>query len=75
MLLLLHKNVEKLKKAKPKVLVGFSDVTPMHQFANDSLHWKALHGVVAGCNQNIEKSNQTKISINDQEPIPNISQI
>ena len=72
---LLHKNIEKLKKAKPKVLVGFSDVTPIHQFANDALNWKSLHGVVAGFNQNMEKSNQTKISINDQEPIPNISQI
>ncbi len=72
---LLNKNIQKLKKAKPKILVGFSDVTPIHQFANDQLNWKSLHGVVASLNQNIAKLSQTKVSINDQEPIPNIGKI
>ena len=56
-------------------MVGFSDVTPIHQFANDQLNWKSLHGVVASLNQNIAKLSQTKVSINDQEPIPNIGKI
>ncbi|EET18548.1 peptidase [Francisella tularensis subsp. tularensis MA00-2987] len=72
----LYDHINELKKAKPKILVGFSDVTAIHFFVNNVLGWKSLHGVVAAYNKNAYSSQKIgKIRINDLERIPNITEI
>lgn len=72
----LYGHINELKKAKPKILVGFSDVTAIHFFINNVLGWKSLHGVVAAYNKNAYSSQKVeKIRINDLEGIPNIKKI
>jgi muramoyltetrapeptide carboxypeptidase len=66
---------EKLKKSKPKIIVGFSDVTAIHYFVNSVLGWPSLHGVVASYNKEINGENHDKITVNDREPIPSIKRI
>lgn len=69
-------HINELKKAKPKILVGFSDVTAIHFFVNNVLGWKSLHGVVAAYNKNAYNLHKTeKIKTNDLEKIPNITEI
>ena len=50
---LLEKHLKTLKRAKPKVLIGFSDVTAVHEFVNKSLGWKSIHGIVAAFNADV----------------------
>ncbi|MBU2712766.1 LD-carboxypeptidase [Zooshikella harenae] len=64
-----------LKKAKPKLIVGFSDVTAIHSFINEELGWKSIHGVVASYNRDMIRNDGEKIIINDQEPLPDIKNI
>ncbi|WP_114787886.1 LD-carboxypeptidase [Vibrio tetraodonis] len=69
-----------LVKAKPKIIVGFSDVTAIHNYLNEKLGWNSLHGVVAMLNANVldtqvDPSGDSKPRINDMEPIPNIDRI
>ncbi|MES2998644.1 MAG: LD-carboxypeptidase [Pseudomonadota bacterium] len=74
----LYANREKLKKAKPKIIVGFSDVTAIHYFVNNVLNWPSVHGVVASFNKEMaatDTSTNKKITINDREDIPSIKNI
>lgn len=71
----LEANKEKLKKAKPKLVVGFSDVTAVHYFVNNALGWPSIHGVLASYNKEMNAANSDKITINDREPIPSIKNI
>ncbi|MGL4860743.1 MAG: LD-carboxypeptidase [Enterobacteriaceae bacterium] len=40
-----------LFNAKPKVIMGFSDVTGLHYYLNKQLHWPSLHGPMASSNR------------------------
>ncbi len=60
----------RLKKTKPKVIVGFSDVTAIHYFVNTALAWPSVHGVVAAYNKEMSESDNKPISVNDRETIP-----
>ncbi|WP_305845494.1 LD-carboxypeptidase [Photobacterium leiognathi] len=71
----LYEEMERLKSAKPKVLVGFSDVTAIHSFVNEYLKWESLHSVVASYNKDMKDPDDIAISINDLEPLPNIANI
>ncbi|NYZ69769.1 LD-carboxypeptidase [Endozoicomonas sp. SM1973] len=71
----LHMEKERLLSAKPKILIGFSDVTAIHSFVNETLQWKSLHGVVASYNKDNKDKNEKKIQVNDLEPIPLVEQI
>ncbi|PMK03232.1 LD-carboxypeptidase [Vibrio sp. 10N.261.55.A7] len=71
----LYKEVERLKSAKPKVLIGFSDVTAIHSFVNEYLKWDSLHSVVASYNKDMKDPDDIAISTNDLEPLPNIANI
>ncbi|WP_341660558.1 LD-carboxypeptidase [Vibrio sp.] len=69
-----------LVKAKPKIIVGFSDVTAIHNYLNEKLGWNSVHGVVASFNTNVfdtqqVTSDEPKLRINDLEPLPNIGRI
>ena len=71
----LYANKDSLKKAKPKIIVGFSDVTAIHYFVNTVLGWPSVHGVVAAYNKEMTKPDPEKISINDREGIPSIKNL
>ncbi len=43
----LEESLEKLKKAKPKMLIGFSDFTVILSFFSQKLGWPAVHGMGA----------------------------
>ena len=69
-----------LVKAKPKIIVGFSDVTAIHNYLNEKLGWNSVHGVVAMLNVDVldtlvDPSGDSKPRINDMEPILNIGRI
>lgn len=42
----LDENLSKLKKCKPKIFLGLSDVTSLHLFLNQKLKWKTWHAPV-----------------------------
>ena len=46
----LERHKKELKKFKPKPVIGFSDVTAIHNFINNSLNWPSVHGIVAAYN-------------------------
>lgn len=71
----LYANKEFLKKTKPKIIVGFSDVTAIHYFVNTVLGWPSVHGVVAAYNKEMTTPDSGKISINDRESITSIQNI
>ncbi|WP_185759841.1 LD-carboxypeptidase [Vibrio pectenicida] len=69
-----------LAKAKPKIIVGFSDVTAIHNYLNEKLGWDSVHGVVATLNANVldaqeNAAGDSKPRINDLEPLPKIDRI
>lgn len=66
----LYAEKDRLKKTKPKIIVGFSDVTAIHYFVNTVLAWPSVHGVVAAYNKEMNKPDNKQISINDRETIP-----
>ncbi|WP_342146669.1 LD-carboxypeptidase [Rickettsiella endosymbiont of Aleochara curtula] len=71
----LYANTDKLKKLKPKIIVGFSDVTAIHYFVNTVLNWPSVHAVVAAYNKEMTKPDTEKININDRESIPSIKNL
>lgn len=71
----LYADKDTLKKAKPKIIVGFSDVTAIHYFVNTVLGWPSVHGVVAAYNKEMSKPDSEKITINDRESIPSIKNL
>ena len=66
----LYANKDLLKKTKPKIIVGFSDVTAIHYFVNTILGWPSVHGVVAAYNKEMSKAGSETATINDRESIP-----
>ena len=64
-----------LKKVKPKILVGFSDVTAIHYFLNTVLAWPSVHAVTALYNRETAKFYSSPIGLNDQENIPSINNL
>lgn len=66
----LYAEKARLKKTKPKIIVGFSDVTAIHYFVNTALAWPSVHGVVAAYNKEMSESDSRQISVNDRETIP-----
>lgn len=71
----LYANKDRLKKAKPKIIAGFSDVTAIHYFVNTVLGRPSVHGVVAAYNKEMTKPDPEKVSINDRESIPSIKNL
>ncbi|MGS4880950.1 LD-carboxypeptidase [Photobacterium damselae] len=59
----LEQHKDELKSAKPKVLVGFSDVTALHHFVNQELGWPSIHGVTAATNLEMGGFNQNLCQI------------
>ena len=71
----LYVEKDRLKKVKPKIIVGFSDVTAIHYFVNTVLGWPSVHGVVAAYNKEISKPDSEQVSLNDRESIPSIKNL
>lgn len=46
----------KLKKQSPKIFIGLSDITILHQFLNQKWNWKTVHGPILA--RNPEMKNQ-----------------
>lgn len=66
----LHAEIEQIKRSKPKVLIGFSDVTALHYFVNHELGWKSIHGTTAATGKimNAPVNTETTIqTINNSE--------
>lgn len=62
----LDKNLDELKKANPKVIVGFSDVTAIHYFINKYIGWPSVHGVMAAANKDMYSADrEIKLSMNN----------
>ncbi|ELR66278.1 Muramoyltetrapeptide carboxypeptidase [Photobacterium marinum] len=73
----LKQAIPELKNSKPKLIVGFSDVTAIHQFVNEYLDWPSLHAVVAGHNQDLKRlsAKLDLVKTNECESIPDIRKI
>lgn len=71
----LYREIDRLKKVKPKVLVGFSDVTAIHSFVNEYLSWTSLHSVVASYNADMRVKGDQTIFVNDMEPLPSVEKV
>jgi muramoyltetrapeptide carboxypeptidase LdcA involved in peptidoglycan recycling len=71
----LYSEKDRLKKVKPKIIVGFSDVTAIHYFVNTVLGWPSIHGVVAAYNKEMSKPDSERVSLNDRENIPSIKNL
>lgn len=54
----LHSNRKLISSSKPKIIVGFSDVTAIHSFVNHELNWPSMHGVVAAYNKEMNETNK-----------------
>lgn len=68
----LYEDKDLLKKIKPKIIVGFSDVTAIHYFVNTVLGWPSIHGVLAAYNKDISKVDSKKATTNDRESLASI---
>lgn len=79
MLPLLEKKLHDLSTAKPKVLVGFSDVTAVHEFVNKFLGWRTVHGVVAAFNTDVyaaeKQDGKETYEISSLESLPSIDDL
>ncbi|PSV47764.1 MULTISPECIES: LD-carboxypeptidase [unclassified Photobacterium] len=60
----LHAYKIQLQEIKPKMIVGFSDVTAIHSFINNELGWQSVHAVNASTNQATNGGNE--------QPIPDL---
>lgn len=61
----LVQNLDDIKKANPKIIVGFSDVTAVHYFINKFVGWPSMHGIVAALNKDINTNHKdNKITMN-----------
>ena len=64
-----------LQQAKPKILVGYSDMSALHFFIAKYLpHWRSVHGNVAVYSSQLDPDTN-RPSINDLEPIPDIHKL
>lgn len=50
-----------------KPLIGFSDVTGLHQFLNSTWNWPSIHGIIAGGNAEVD--HETGGIVNSREHI------
>ena len=46
---------KKIAAAKPKILIGFSDVTAVHYYINNVIQWPSVHGVLALANKEMNR--------------------
>lgn len=64
---------EDLRKAKPKVLVGFSDISALHSAIYSKLNWPSIHGPMPGTlawgGQNSDVTALLKILNSDQKTL------
>lgn len=60
----LHAYKTQLLEIKPKMIVGFSDVTAIHSFINNELGWQSVHAINASTNQATNGGNE--------QPIPDL---
>ncbi|MCG3865509.1 MULTISPECIES: LD-carboxypeptidase [unclassified Photobacterium] len=60
----LHAYKTQLLEIKPKMIVGFSDVTAIHSFINNELGWQSVHAVNASTNKATNGGNE--------QPIPDL---
>lgn len=49
----LYNNKDEIKDAKPKIIIGFSDVTAVNYFINKYIGWPSMHAVVAAHNKDM----------------------
>ncbi|WP_318441036.1 LD-carboxypeptidase [Photobacterium leiognathi] len=60
----LHTYKTQLLEIKPKTIVGFSDVTAIHNFINNELSWQSVHAINASTNKATNGGNE--------QPIPDL---
>lgn len=71
----LYDRKEEIKLAKPKILVGFSDVTVLHSFVNKYLKWPTIHGTLAAYSKEMKRPDDKSITVNDLEYTPLIKEL
>ncbi|MBT9432504.1 LD-carboxypeptidase [Candidatus Sodalis endolongispinus] len=49
----LFANLTHIHGAREKILIGFSDVTAIHDFINKHVGWRSVHGIVASSNKDM----------------------
>ncbi|QDP01961.1 LD-carboxypeptidase [Thalassotalea sp. PS06] len=52
---------EELKQQPGKPIIGYSDVTAIHHFLNNSVGWPSVHGIVAAYNREIEDMSEEPV--------------
>ena len=67
----LEKYKDELLKYKSKPVIGYSDVTAIHNFVNNSLGWPSVHGIVAAYNTEMEPLYKKKYVIGEKGAISN----
>ena len=67
----LEKYKDELLKYKTKPVVGYSDVTAIHNFVNNSLGWPSVHGIVAAYNTEMEPLYKKKYVLEEKGSISN----
>lgn len=61
----LFANLTNIHGACEKILVGFSDVTAIHDFINKHVGWRSVHGIVAANNKDIyQRQGEKGINMN-----------
>ena len=68
---LLEEHKDELKKLKPKPTIGYSDVTAIHNFLNNSLGWPSVHGIVAAYNTEMSHLYKEKLVSTQKGDITN----
>lgn len=62
----LYANQHQILASSPKVLIGFSDVTAIHHYINNTVGWPSIHGILASHNQEMHKLDMSeKLSVNN----------
>lgn len=56
----LHANRARILASTPKVIIGFSDVTAIHNFVNHELNWPSVHGVLASYSMEMHEIDKKK---------------
>ncbi|WP_206483329.1 LD-carboxypeptidase [Thalassotalea sp. G2M2-11] len=56
----LEKHKTELSDLPTKPIIGYSDVTAIHHFLNNSLGWPSVHGIVAAYNHEVDELNNLK---------------
>ncbi len=56
----LYANLDRISASTPKVIIGFSDVTAIHNFVNHELNWPSVHGVLASYNMEMHEIDKKK---------------